>query len=389
MELINEKINNSVVISKDYNAKFSECYYDITTLWETGSPYCIAYGGRSNGKTFSTLKLLTELYFDKGIQFLYLRRYDDDIKPKRMSKIFSDMTENRIIQRASGGKYTHVVPFNGALYPAYYDEKFDKYIKAQEPMCYTMALNTQHHDKSNPMPNVKIVLFEEFMERTYLEDEFILFANVISSLARNKKDFRVIMLANTITKYCPYFNEMGLFHAKNQKMGTIETYKYGDSRLSVSVEYTRQLSSSKRVNSYLFAFDNPKLRMITDGAWELGIYPRLPFKYNRDEVKYKFFIEFDDEKFQCEILKHCKDKVLYIHRKTYDFKNEKDLIFSIKQQPSKYRRMNILLPIDNITKTLCKFFIEDNVYYQDNEVGNTIANYLEWCKKNKSVTSIR
>ena len=389
MNMVNDKVKDSVVVTKDFNASFTEDFYNIEPLWETGSPYCIAYGGRTNGKTFTTLKLLTKLYFEEDIQFVYLRRYDDDIKPKRVSKIFNDMTDNRIIQKYSGGKYTHVIPFNGALYPAYYDETFDKYIKAPEPMGFTMALNTQHHDKSNPMPKVKVLVFEEFMERTYLEDEFTLFANVISTVARNKKGFRVIMLANTITKYCPYFKEMGLFHAKQQKMGTIETYKYGDSRLSVSVEYTQQLSKSKQEASYLFAFDNPKLRMITDGVWELGIYPRLPFKYNRKYIKYKFYIEFDDEKFQCEILKHEKDKLLYIHRKTTPFKSDKDLIFSLKQEPSKYRKMNILIPSDKVTKTLARFFIEDNVYYQDNEVGNTVANYIEWCKNNRGVTGVR
>jgi hypothetical protein len=44
----------------------------------------------------------------------------------------------------------------------------------------------------------------------YLGDEFVKFCNLLSSLIRDRKDCVVYMLANSVNKYCPYFEEMGL-----------------------------------------------------------------------------------------------------------------------------------------------------------------------------------
>ena len=47
------------------------------------------------------------------------------------------------------------------------------------------------------------------------------------------------MLGNTVNKYSPYFEEMGLKHVKEQKQGTVDVYKYaGNDKLTVVVDYT-------------------------------------------------------------------------------------------------------------------------------------------------------
>ena len=46
----------------------------------------------------------------------------------------------------------------------------------------------------------------------YLKDEFAIFANIISSLVRDREIKCIYMLANTVNKYCPYFEDMGLYH---------------------------------------------------------------------------------------------------------------------------------------------------------------------------------
>ena len=49
------------------------------------------------------------------------------------------------------------------------------------------------------------------------------------------------------------------------------------------------------------------------------------------------------------------------------------------QHKINYNR-NIYVAHNEITKKVKSFFIMDRVYYQDNNVGNTIANYLKACK---------
>ena len=120
------------------------------------------------------------------------------------------------------------------------------------------------------------------------------------------------MLGNTVNKYSPYFKEMGLKHITEMKPGDIDVYKYGDSSLTVAVEYTKPNKTGKGSDIY-FAFDNPKLTMITGGAWEIDIYPHCPVKYTPAEILFTYFIEFGRDLLQCEIVQHDDLNFTIIH----------------------------------------------------------------------------
>jgi hypothetical protein len=65
------------------------------------------------------------------------------------------------------------------------------------------------------------------------------------------------MLANTVNRYCPYFKEMGLKDVESMPQGEIYLYHYGNSDLSVAVEYCDPVKATQIVASKFFAFDNP------------------------------------------------------------------------------------------------------------------------------------
>ena len=68
-------------------------------------------------------------------------------------------------------------------------------------------------------------------------------------------------------------------------------------------------------------------------------------------------------------------------KKTTPLKNSSnDLIYSLDYNPQINYNRNIYVAYNEITKKIKSFFIMDKVYYQDNNVGNTIANYLKACK---------
>ena len=211
-------------------------------------------------------------------------------------------------------------------------------------------------------------------------DKNILFMNTISTIVRNRTDVKIFMLGNTVNKYSPYFEEMGLKNVKEQIQGTIDVYKYGNSKLKVAVEYCKASGKSKE-NSFYFAFDNPKLEMIKTGAWELDIFPHCPIKYKPKDILFIYFIEFGGELFQCEIVNKDNNIFTFIHEKTTPLKNSSnDLIYSLDFNPQINYNRNIYIAPSEITKKVKSFFIMDKVYYQDNNVGNTIANYLKACK---------
>ena len=159
------------------------------------------------------------------------------------------------------------------------------------------------------------------------------------------------------------------------EQGTM-TSTYGDSRLTVAVEYCH-LNASKDSDMY-FAFDNPKLRMITTGAWELDIYPHLPIKFKPNDIVFIYFILFDGNIFQCEIVEVDGEMFTYIHVKTTPLQDEdNDIIYSLEHDHRLNWNRSIYKPTNEIGRKILHFFKIDKVFYQDNDVGDTINNYLK------------
>lgn len=359
-------------------------YYSHKRLFEAcpNAHYYMIYGERSSGKTYDALKLALEEYAEHGTQFAYIRRWDIDIKGKAIRTIFNNLAANGEIKKITKGEYNEVYFYGGVFYFSYYNAEKGTRINSPEPIGYVFALNNMEHDKSSSYPRVNLVIFDEFLARqTYLVDEFVLFSNVLSTIIRKRDNVKVMMLGNTVNKFCPYFKEMGLSNVKKMVPGEINVYKYGDSGLTVAVEYTDG-SESKNPSDVYFAFNNPKLQMITSGAWELDIYPHCPIKYRPKDIKYTYFIEFDDEILQCEIIKANKCLFTFIHQKTTPIKDEnRDLIYTQRYDPRRNWRRVICKPYDEIGDLIWKQFQTDCVYYQDNEVGDMVMNYINWCKQ--------
>ena len=357
-------------------------YYSLDRIKKKKALYNLIIGERSNGKTYSALMEGLTKYFEDGSQMAIIRRWAEDIKGRRASGIFRAINENGEITKLSNGEYEGVHYYAGKFYLCIYEEETGKPIfNDKDCVGFTFSLSTGEHDKSTSYPKVKTIIFDEFLTKgTYLVDEFVHFMNVISTIIRLRTDVTIYMLANTVNKYAPYFKEMGLKHIEKMNQGDIDVYKYGDSKLTVAVEYCSP-SDVNKANNYYFAFDNPKLNMITSGAWELDIYPHNPMKFKPKDIQFIYFIEFNDSIYQCEIILIDDITYTFIHDKTTPLKNpEEDLIYTLEYKPKMNYNRNIYKPMNNIKKRVLWYFNSDRVYYQDNEVGNAINNYLKICR---------
>ena len=254
-----------------------------------------------------------------------------------------------------------------------------KTVRSSKFIAYGLSINSSEHYKSASFPDVGTVLFDEFIAtKIYLQNEFILFCNLLSTIVRVRDDVTVYLCGNTINIYNPYFQEMGLYRVKKMVPGDIDVYEYGKSGLRVCVFYTNgQKKIAKKSNVY-FAFDNPRLEMVTNGAWELDMYPHLPIKYVPKDIVFTYFIKFDGLIYQAEVITVNGSSFTYIHRKTGEIKfPDKDIVFdpdTTDHRPNirKYLSHGVL-PWE---KRLFRFFAENKVFYQDNDVGNAIENYL-------------
>lgn len=361
-------------------------YYSLDEILKINATYNIIFGERSNGKTFSVLEKAIENYCKNGKQTAIIRRFREDFIGKRGSELFEPLVKENIVSKYSD-EWTNVYYYASRWYLCRYEtnEETGKTIRIQDdkPIAIAFALGSWEHDKGTGYPDVTMILFDEFITRgAYLNDEFILFMNTLSTIIRLRDDVTIFMLGNTVNKYCPYFAEMGLKHIPQMKQGTIDVYEIPSAGTVIAVEYcATQFKKGKASNKY-FAFDNKKLNMITHGAWEIDIYPHCPMKYLPKDILYTYFIIFDGATLQCEIVSKNNTLFTFIHQKTTPLKDEnKDLIFSTKYDARPNWRRNLARPILDIEKMIARFFAEDKVFYQDNEIGEIVRNYLIWCGK--------
>ena len=368
-------------------------YWSILPILSKEAQYNIIYGERSNGKTYGTLEYCLTEYFKDGSEFAYIRRWDEDLVGKKGESLFNALIKNGVIRKLSKGKWNHVVYKSRAYYFAFIDDE-GVVVTDVKPFAYAFALTQHEHYKSNSYPNIRKIIFDEFLTRgSYLPDEFIIFQNVLSTLIRLRDDVIIFMLGNTVNKYSPYISEMGLTRMRTQKIGTIDIYEYGDTGLKVAVEYSDMPTKDKKSNKY-FAFENPRLQMITTGKWEIDIYPHYPREEYAGinpykDIKYMFFIEFEGSILQCEIIykeKNKKDEqkptyFLFIHQKTTPIKEDnRNLVYSQTANPLPNYRRRITKATTMIERKIQQFFAKDKVFYSDNETGEIMRNYLLWCK---------
>lgn len=357
-------------------------YYSLKNILERNAVYNVIFGERSNGKSFAVHEYALKGYAERGEQLALIRREDVDFIGKRGAQMFDGIVNAGKVEKLTHGKWTGIYYRGRQWFLMRYDENGNRVVD-NKPFAFAFALSSMEHDKSTEYPGVKTVLFDEFITRKPpLINEFELFMNVLSTIIRQRNDVKIFMLGNTVNRTCLYFSEMGLRHISKMKPGDIDIYEYGkDNRLTVAVEYTAPNVKGKPSDFY-FAFDNPRLNMVTRGGWELASYPHCPRKYKPKDVRFTFFIIFNYETLQCEIIKFDNAEFIFIHRKTTPLQDtDNDLIFSLEYDPRRNWRRDITRPSDRVSQYISYLFANDKVYYQDNDVGETVRNYLQWCRR--------
>ena len=353
-------------------------YYSLRRILEKKCQYNIIIGERSNGKTYATLEYGLKNYIrSKGKEkFAVLRRWREDIVGKRGASIFAPFQEH--VLGMTNGAWDKIIYRTRGWYFAKYDLVTDKLVPATEPFAYAFALNEMEHDKSTSYPDVTTIIFDEFLTRGfYLADEFVVFMNALSTIIRDRDNVKIFMLGNTVNKYAPYFKEMGLTNIPKMQPGDIDLYSYGENKsLHVAVELCG--NTVKKKSNVYFAFSNPKLHMIKSGKWELDFYPHLTAKYKPRNILLSFFIMFDGELLQGDVVALHQSIFAFIHRKTTPIKNpEKDIIYT-KEDSFLPNWSNSLMNKSNVVFSRIAFLFANNkVFYQDNEVGEIVANFQQ------------
>lgn len=354
--------------------------------------YNIVIGKRSNGKTFDFTRFGLAEWWNSGKknQFCILRRWDEDFMKGRgeamLKHLIKDGNGENQVEIITDGEWNDIYYNCRRWYLCRWDEELNKRIVYEEPFAYGFSLSAMEHDKSTSYPDITNIIFDEMITRhSYLIDEFVLFMNAVSTIRRHRDNVKIWMLGNTVDMFgCPYFDEMGLYNVKQQKPGTIQLYNVGEEGVvRVAVEYCANTDKTKKSKVELdkyFAFDNPHLKMITEGTWEMDVYPLILRPCTTDDIVFQTFICYSREILQLDILQQDNCVFGYLHKKTTPLRHpDDDLIYSTEYDARPNWRRRITEPQTETERRVWALFKTDKVFYQSNQVGELMRSYLQWC----------
>jgi len=174
-------------------------YYVFDKLFSQNGVYNFLIGARGLGKTYGIKKWVIKQGMEKGDEFIYLRRYKEELKTAKQS-FFADVCvefpDYDFRADRHYAQYSHI---------SKRDDKKREWIT----IGYFMALSTAQSQKSVAFPKVKTIIFDEFIIEKgmvhYLPSEAEAFTNFFSTVDRNKDKTRAFFLANSATIDNPYF----------------------------------------------------------------------------------------------------------------------------------------------------------------------------------------
>ena len=263
-------------------------HYNIDDLDSKGCLYNLAFGSRSDGKSYQVKhKKMVKKYIQTGRRFILLRRWNEEIKSEKIEQYFSDVDVNTLTQ----GRYNCIVMYKKQLYFATYDFESCKTTRG-EKIGYVMALNSEQHYAGASYLDVDDIIFEEFIARTpYIGGEPDKLVNLWSTIDRKRYTTRLWMVGNTISRVCPYINDWGLHKLiSTMKQGDIKTTKVpaGEDENGNPVYITMAIEHCKSTGTNL-AIGKHK-DMLNTGSWQSDPQPHLPKSLKEYTSRFSFIL---------------------------------------------------------------------------------------------------
>lgn len=179
-------------------------YYNYDKIMSYNAVYNFIVGARGLGKTYGFKEKAINSAIKTGEQFIYLRRYKDEIKDAKPS-FFADIAYRY-------PKHAFKIKGDRALMTS--DIELPEKKKQWQEIGFFIPLSRSQSYKSVPFPNVTKICFDEFIIEKgvirYLAKEAKIFNDFYSTVDRYKDKTRVFFLANSLSITNPYFLEYGI-----------------------------------------------------------------------------------------------------------------------------------------------------------------------------------
>lgn len=281
-------------------------YYDITNMLSTGAQYMMLLGQRTNGKSYQAKKTVIDKAFNHGEKFVYIRRWDREVKASVAANYFEDCPISELTQ----GKYDSAYAREGSIYLI--NSQNENRLEDKFHVGYYISLNRAVTVKSNVFKDVKWGIYEEFItDDAYLYLEPDKLQQLVSTYFRNN-DGHVILVGNTISRVCPYFSHWCLEGVLRQKQGTIEVYHHtlaDGNVVDIAVENCEMVE--KKSNMFFGSVE----KQIVSGEWETRDLPHLPRTMLEYDMVYEVEVIYQMFHFCLQLLVEPKEggTIVYVY----------------------------------------------------------------------------
>lgn len=216
--------------------KYSDEFYSSEKIRQLKAQYYFLVGGRNLGKSYDIKKLFIERAFSdykKPIQknrFIYLRRYDEDVRTPNVEQYFKDLVCNKygenVIEKITNGIYNDVKARSNKIYLIHINKDTGENDEPMFHIGYYGCLNNAQRLKSQAFLDINNIVLEEFIpeRKPLLYRECDEFASIVSTIARDRQ-IEVFLLGNNCDREIEYFNYFGIDNWLKQEVGTIDTYE--------------------------------------------------------------------------------------------------------------------------------------------------------------------
>jgi hypothetical protein len=334
------------------------------------SDFIMLLGERANGKSYCVKSILLSECYKNDKEFIYLRRFELDIKDSLCVSYFGDCP----VAEITDGEYTCIDVFRKGIYFANIDDESGK-IKRGKKIGYCHCLSGAEHYKSLSFPKVDFIDFEEFIsvDGNYLFNEPDKLQHYVSTIFRHRKG-KVFLVGNLISRICPYYREWGISKIMAKAVeGSVNYCKIDETVIAV------YLTDSLNFNSGMF-FGNIA-KNITKGEYETHSVPHLPHSPYKYKTLYSFVLQYNEFKFLCSLLQeheHANNITWYVQPKTTEIHKKTRVISNIfSTDPYNIMSFAGLTPNE---KQIINLLLQDRVCYSDNLTGTEFINILKYFK---------
>ena len=336
-------------------------FYNGGALLKIGAPWNCILSERAAGKSLYYLKECVIDYFTNGRMFAYVRRFDEDIKPKNVNRYFEDVNFLEWLKKGTG--FDGVVCVQEALYLFNYNEA-GKVVKADK-IGYVFALNiAEKRYKSLHYDGVYSYLFEEFITSSgFLPNEFSIFNHLVSSVSR-RNDFRIFMIGNTVARDCPYLKEMGidLFSTKPGKIYQNNLLQENGNRVLCAFEFVAPQEKSS-------LFFGKAEKTVVKGEWDVNEVPHLFFRLEESELLYTCYFVNEEVRsaYKIRVVHYDDSKYMYVY--PYDYNDLQYVNNDVFSDTPDFQRKRFIHPEKRRHERLRECWKSGRVLYSDNLCG--------------------